>query len=125
MAVKILIDGYNLLNICPFYDPKIPFEKSRSQLITLLSQYKRSRGIPITIVFDGHLTGQEKEQKFRESGIEILFSRKGETADSVLLRWARREGAQWLIVTSDISLSMAVEAAGSSVVSSQSFFLKI
>ena len=58
-------------------------------------------------------------------GVRVVFSRHGETADAVIARLARQEGAKALVVTSDRGLARAVETCGGTVLDSLEFEARV
>ena len=120
MPVHIIIDGYNFIrqsNYLSKLDNK-DIELGREALIDILAIYKRYKSYKITIVFDGthqkiynnFTFGNNKDLK---KGIEILFSKRGETADEVIKKIVLKEREQALIVSSDneiINFSISCKA---------------
>src|SRR5688572_28501971 len=90
--VRILVDGFSLLHSWPKLAPGKPRHSAaaREELIHRLTQYYDASGIPITIVFDGAGNSQDREETSTDSGIEVLFSRAGQTADHMIERAAFR-----------------------------------
>ncbi len=103
MSVHIIVDGYNVIRQSPDMEPldRQDLQLGREALVGKLAVYKRLKGHKITVVFDG--TGQAAlfENRDREKGILIKFSRHGETADSVIKHMAAREKQGALVVSSD------------------------
>lgn len=123
MSLHIIVDGYNVirqskqLRILDLRD----MQEGRETLQDILVEYRKSKGHRITIVFDGTnaISSGEKRQRFR--GIEILFSRNGETADTVIKRMAAREKERALVVSSDRDIVSFVRSVGSATIGSRAF----
>ncbi len=96
----ILIDGYNLLGIA-----HENLEKARDALIQRLCNYADLKGHNITIVFDGWKNGQMTETRMRIRNVNIVYSRLGEKADTVIKRILSEKGKPWIVVSSDREIS--------------------
>ena len=103
MSLHIIVDGYNVirqsqqLSILDLRD----IQEGREALQDILVEYQKTKGHRITLVFDGTNAVSLDSQRQRFRGIEILFSRNGETADTVIKRMASREKERALVVSSD------------------------
>lgn len=119
MALHIIIDGYNLIGVSAGMAGDI--EKQREMLIKDLQSYKRVKGARITVVFDG--TGGINMSRAREvkDGVEVIFSRSGETADDVLKEYAVMLRQGMTLVTSDREVKEFAVEKGAVVVSSGEF----
>jgi len=121
--VHILVDGYNFIRqseTLRLYE-RLSLEKGRLELVRRLSGYKKFRPHRITVVFDGWLGGPPVEERSREGGIEIIYSRRGEKADDVIKRIARHAGEEMVVVTSDRGIQDAVSRCGGATISSRDF----
>jgi uncharacterized protein len=103
-VVRILVDGYSLLHNWPELAPGKPRHsmEARDELIRMLTLYRDATGTPITIVFDG--AGKSAGTEFPSTpDLEILYSRRGQTADQIIERVAARMGefGEVLAVTDD------------------------
>jgi predicted RNA-binding protein with PIN domain len=82
----ILVDGYNIIN---YWDElsKLKAESlahARERLIDIMASFSSLKGIQVIIVFDGHLVkGGVRNSEF-VSGVEVIYSGEGETADAVI-----------------------------------------
>jgi len=127
MPLHIIIDGYNVirrskqLSLLDLQD----IQEGREALQNILAEYRKSKGHRITIVFDGTNAMSSDSQHRRFRGIEILFSRHGETADTVIKRMAAREKESVLVVSSDRDIISFVESVGSATIGSRMFEDKI
>jgi predicted RNA-binding protein with PIN domain len=99
----LLIDGYNLLHsgrtLVNLSSVELQWERER--LIKKLSLYRQTKPSEILIVFDGWQGGWSAERRERQSGIELIYSKIGETADEVIKRLIREKGSGAVVVTSD------------------------
>ncbi len=127
MAVHVVVDGYNLIRQSARLSAKeeLSLEHGRQALVERLRQYKRIRGHRITVVFDGINKLALGEEETRQKGIRIIYSRQGETADSVIKKICRNESQRVLVVTSDRELAKYAETCGSVSLDSEDFETKI
>ncbi|PIP40413.1 MAG: hypothetical protein COX19_05800 [Desulfobacterales bacterium CG23_combo_of_CG06-09_8_20_14_all_51_8] len=123
MAVHIIVDGYNVIRQSPVLKhlDRQALQRGREALIDRLASYKRLKGHKITVVFDGAAEAAIFENRDREKGIHILFSRQGETADAVIKRMAAREKQGALVVSSDRDVAGFSAGQGAAVISSVEF----
>ena len=121
--MHILVDGYNFIRQSETLRlfERLSLERGRLELIRRLSGYKKFRPHRITVVFDGWLGGPPVEERDREGGIDIIYSRKGEKADDVIKRIARHAGEEMVVVTSDRGIQDAVIRCGGATISSRDF----
>lgn len=81
----LIVDGYNVINNWPeFETTKVEdLGHAREHLMELLTNYQALSGQEVILVFDAHqVEGQEKAEII--NGLRVIYSRKGETADSVI-----------------------------------------
>ena len=123
MAVHVVVDGYNLIRQSDGLSAQeaLSLELGRDALLERLRQYKRVRGHRITVVFDAANKPLLGEERTQHKGIRIIYSGQGETADTVIKRICRNEGAKVLLVTSDRELAGYAEGCGSVATDSQDF----
>jgi predicted RNA-binding protein with PIN domain len=123
MSVHIIIDGYNLIRQSRVLSEldRQDLQTARDALIASLAHYKRTKPHKITVVFDGVNAPAEASNRNRHRGIDIRFSSKGETADSVIKRMARRERERALVVTSDQEIVHFASFQGAATISSPLF----
>jgi len=121
--MHIIIDGYNLIRQSDHLRraEKFTLEEGRHALIRFLIPYRERKGHRLTVVFDGWDGGSFQEERDREGGIDIIYSRKGEKADDLIKRMAERSGDELVVVTSDRDIGHFVERCGGTVVASQTF----
>lgn len=73
----------------------------RRSLLDRLSQYKRQKGVKITVVFDAYNSFSPGRQRENYKGIDVVYSKEGETADDVIIGWIREKRAGIIVVSSD------------------------
>ena len=103
MATHLIIDGYNLIrqsSTLAGIDAK-NMQKGREALINRLASYKGVKGYIITVVFDGWKSDNLSEGREKIKGVNVVYSKSGETADEVIKRMASnlREGG--IVITAD------------------------
>lgn len=125
--MQIAIDGYNFIKQTDEFRrlEQIELQKGREGLIDRLVQYKRMKGYPITVVFDGAQAGRLAGHREHSKGIRIVFSKPGEKADDVLKRMATEARGGILIVTSDREVASFAEKKGAAIISVADFGEKI
>src|SRR6266581_250369 len=99
MPIHLIIDGYNLLGVRGGLRGDV--EARREQLIRDLAGYQQRKGHPVTVVFDGWRAGHAVERAEWREGLEVVYSRQGETADAVVKRLAEKYGSDCAVVSSD------------------------
>ncbi len=103
--IRILVDGYSLLHSWPELAPGRARHSAaaREELIHILTQYGDAIKTPITVVFDGAGAPPGTPKLASSHGMEILFSRSGQTADDIIERAAHRfrPYGEVLVVTND------------------------
>lgn len=123
MPVHIIVDGYNVIRQSPVMGPldRQDLQLGREALVDKLAAYKRLKGHTITVVFDGSGEAVLFDNRDREKGIRIRFSRQNETADAVIKRMAAREKQKALVVSSDREVAEFSAAQGAVTISAVEF----
>lgn len=123
MSMHIIIDGYNLIRQSRSLRRKDrdDIQLGREALTKQLAAYKKIRGHRITAVFDGGNAPNLSQQRDRVRGIEVVYSRSGETADAVIKRMAKKAREKALVVSSDREIVDYAAARGCAIVSSPEF----
>ncbi|MDD5723305.1 MAG: NYN domain-containing protein [Syntrophales bacterium] len=122
--MHIIIDGYNLIRQSASLKrlERFSLERGRNELIRRVAGYRKLRDHKMTVVFDGWMTGSAEEERLREDGVHIIYSRGGETADEVIKRMARAErGSEIIVVSSDREVADSAIRAGGVAISSPEF----
>jgi len=105
MRELLIVDGYNIINawasenILDIGD----FDRARHQLATILASCSGYWGCELVIVYDAAgVPGALERCETPSSGVRIIFSGEGISADSVIERLvAEAVGVQVIIATSD------------------------
>jgi predicted RNA-binding protein with PIN domain len=121
MSIHIIIDGYNLIrqsNSLSDLDRQ-DIQLGREALLDTLAAYQRIKHHKITVVFDGTNAPPFSQLKDRVKGIKVKFSRRGESADSLIKQMVNREREKALVVSSDLDIvNFAAEKGGATITSS-------
>jgi len=127
MSIHIIIDGYNLIRQSDglSHIDRVDLQMGREALIEALVKYRRRKPHRITVVFDGGGAPPFTPQGERYGGIEIRFSRKGETADAMIKRMARREKERAMVVSSDREIVASAQRSGAAAIGSRAFERKL
>ena len=114
--VRILVDGYSLLHNWPELAPgRARFSaEARAELLRRLTLYQDATGTPITVFFDGSGPTSGKPAAESTTGLEVLYSRAGQTADELIERSAHRFApyGEVLAVTDDFAERQTVISLG-------------
>lgn len=103
MAAHLLIDGYNFIRRSSAqvrFDPG-NLEGGRLYILDELSRYKQEKQVRITVVFDGGGGTSPARERDRHRGIEVIYSKRGETADQIIMEIIRTRPAGLVVATSD------------------------
>jgi len=123
--VRILVDGYSLLHNWPELASGWARHSAaaREELIRRLTLYWDAIGTPVTVVFDGSGRHTGRPTAASKSGIEVLYSRRGQTADQMIERAVHRFGpyGEVLVVTEDHAERETVISLGGSAASCANF----
>lgn len=126
MSIHIIIDGYNMIRRSRFLeDGGGDIRKERDGLIDFLSRYREIRSHDITVVFDGTRAPGFMPRRDRVRGVDVVFSRKGESADSVIMRMSSADQERALVVSSDRAVSDFAASKGSATIRSRRFEARV
>jgi len=123
MAMHIIIDGYNLIRQSNRLSRKDreDIQMGRDALVDHLAAYKKIRGHRMTAVFDGGNAPSYSLHRDRVKGIDIVYSRFGQTADAVIKDMVDRDREKALVVSSDREVMSYAASRGCATVSSPEF----
>ncbi|MBR3225632.1 MAG: NYN domain-containing protein [Atopobiaceae bacterium] len=140
----LLVDGYNVIGATTSYTALIdehagagaladvahlsrdpyghdPFERARRELLNDVATYAQGR-YEAVVVFDAANNLSDERPAFAPGGVRMVFSHTGESADTVIERYAvraREQGREVLLVTSDNTIRATVGGIPITTVSSQ------
>ena len=113
----LVIDAYNVIGQWPHLNRlklanRLP--EARDELLRELADYKKYRNIPMIVVFDAmYVPGLS--QKDKRYNLDVVWTRKDETADSYIEALVRRKESRFVqivVVTSDDAEQWTVFSAG-------------
>lgn len=122
-SMHIFIDGYNLIrqSVDLRRFERQSLEAGRKALIEWLAEYRRRKGHPITVVFDGWKSGSPLEERDYCAGIHIIYSERGVKADDVIKRISASADEEILVVSSDREIMTFAARRGKATLSSLEF----
>jgi uncharacterized protein len=114
MGRDILVDGYNIIKRDPSFQTLAAKNLAAARQLLINQLINRYRHTPhqVIVVFDGNGTN---EQTIHDRRVRIIYSRAGETADSVIARLAttaQAAGREVEIFSDDIEVQTSVARQG-------------
>ena len=101
----LIVDGYNMIYQWPELRElaAIDIDAARGKLLDLLSNYQGYTGYKMTVVFDAYRTERTPESVSAYDNMEVVFTRKGVTADGFIERQVHEMAGKYRITvaTSD------------------------
>lgn len=101
----LIVDGYNIINAWPELDrvKEESFEHARIKLIDILVDYHGSTKKDVIIVFDAHQVKGGIERREKYPGVEVIYTKEGESADILIerLAWKLCSKGRVYVATSD------------------------
>ena len=119
----LIIDGYNVLGALGKSNAE--GEEAREALVRRLSLYSQCKKHPVTVVFDAWREQTGLGHHEHRTGVQVVFTRRGERADQVIQRLAREYGRACAVVSSDLEIIRTAKACGAFVMKSQEFTEKL
>ena len=89
MIEILVVDGYNVINGWPELKSlaRENLEHARVKLLDILANYQGITDWQTVVIFDAHSVKGQYERRETYQGIQVIYSREGETADSVIERF--------------------------------------
>lgn len=81
-----LVDGYNMIGAWPEFREIRDISQSRELLISMLADFAGFTGDELMLVFDGYKGDKPKTSVERIAGIDVIFTKRSETADRFIER---------------------------------------
>jgi len=122
---RLIVDGYNVLHAHPAYAALAArdLDSARARLVADLAGLAQG-GPRVVVVFDGGGNPASDGTPHHLGALTVIFSRSGETADTLIESLAARSrdrGEDAVVITSDAATRQAVVGGGISVLSSANF----
>jgi len=114
----LIVDGYNVINAWPELNnlKETSFDQARERLIQWMASYAGYKGLEVIIVFDAHMAKGNYLRRSEETGVQVVYSEEGETADSVIEKltygFKNTEKRTVYVATGDFAEQLTVLAGG-------------
>lgn len=114
---RVIVDGYNVIfawdELRALADSG-HIDAARERLMDALSNYAAFTRREVVVVFDGYRVPGGQGEKFDRSGLHVVFTRQGETADAYMEKLADEIGKNdsVRVVTSDALIQLTALRAG-------------
>jgi hypothetical protein len=116
MQEYLIVDGYNIINAWPELKEvfKENIEAARDKLIEIMAGYQAYKGIRVIIVFDGHLVKGNTGTHEMVDGVQVVYTKEHETADSYIEKNVKIMAKRALVrvATSDWTEQQVIMAMG-------------
>ncbi|ABR50568.1 protein of unknown function DUF901 [Alkaliphilus metalliredigens QYMF] len=88
MKEYLVLDGYNVLNGWPKLKELCQgdLDGARKELLEMMAEYGSFKGIEVIVVFDAHLVKGSMQKNEKLKGVEVVFTKEKQTADSYIER---------------------------------------
>jgi uncharacterized protein len=116
----ILIDGYNVIRNTPglVVAERVSIAHGRDSLLAQVQAKFLQTSHRVIVVFDGDGQTETRQALTRLPGGQVIYSRRGETADSVIQRLTAAEkaknGGEIVVCTNDLAVQMQTAEEGAS-----------
>lgn len=125
----LLVDGYNIINAWPeLNDAKnTSLEAAREKLLDMMADYAGHTGVTVIVVFDAHQVEKNRRTKYIKNGVEVVFTKEGETADHYIEKLADALGQEEKVrvATSDWIEQQIVMGRGAIRVSARDLYKEV
>lgn len=110
----IVIDGYNYINRinASSVQKGASMDLLRREFLDRCAHYKKIKSMRMTVVFDAYDSPSAGRHSENHRGIEVVYSKEGETADDVIIGWIRTRPAGLVVVSSDRAIIDEAKAKG-------------
>lgn len=125
----LVVDGYNVINSWPDLSAlkEENLEHARDKLIQIMQNYAVYKGVKIIIVFDGQYSHNKSQSVYSVDNIEVIYSRKNETADMVIEKLidSLPQDSRKVVATSDWVEQRIIMGKGALRMSVRELFIRV
>jgi len=112
----LLVDGYNIIGAWPELSvlKNKDLAAARDALVEKMAEYQGYSGYRVIVVFDAYYV-RGTQKKYKDSKVEVIFTRENETADECIERMAielNNRKTQIYVATSDFTEQWAIFGQG-------------
>lgn len=113
----LLVDGYNIINHWDELRSEMvhSLDSAREILIDQLASYRGFVGCRLLVVFDAHYVNRSMEKTELTNGIEVVFTKEGESADAFIERFVYQNKNRYSsigVATSDYLQQLIILGSG-------------
>lgn len=125
----LIVDGYNIIGDWPELRElkQHDLASARDRLIERMAEYQGFTGSRVIVVFDAHFV-KGTEKKYRDSKIEVIFTKENETADERIEKLAvelNHIKNQISVATSDFTEQWVIFAQGALRISARELLTEV
>jgi len=121
----VIVDGYNVIYAwaCLREAKNKGLECAREKLIQIMTRYQDFNDKEVSVVFDGSKRFDYMCYDQINTGVDVIFSKNGKSADTVIERMIYKlpDKSKALVVTSDRLVRMMIGGMGARSVSAEEF----
>ena len=112
--MQIVIDGYNYIHRIngSAVQKGSSMDLLQRDFLEKCARYKKVRSVRISVVFDAYASFSPGRQSENFRGVDVIYSKEGETADDVIIGWIRKRPAGLIVVSSDRAIIDAAKQRG-------------
>ncbi len=125
----LIIDGYNIINSWQELNEAmaVSLETARDKLIHIMADYSAQTGIAVLVVFDAHQVKGNHGSCEEINGIEVVFTKEGETADNYIEKVVDVLGREYKVsvATSDWVEQQIIMGRGAFRISARELFNEV
>lgn len=115
----LIVDGHSMIFACADLASlqRSNGEAARNELVARLTAFQDATNERVVVVFDGR--GAKTTSSMRKAGIQVIYSRSGQTADSVIERLVANYGTSHdlRVATNDRAEQMTASGFGAGIIS--------
>lgn len=125
----LYVDGYNIIHYWDILkdDLECGLEEVRNRLENILIEYMHLSGLKIILVYDGHMVKDNPGEIYEREGLQIVFTKEHETADSFIEKEIKEYGhlRRIRVATSDNMEQKIILGSGATRISARELYYEI